>query len=115
MSRSLRGKLAETLKAEAFPHTLTLSDSRFTRAEAALTDSRISGEKVVRDSFTMPPKDYELLAELRHRCLAQGIAATKSGLLRAGLKALAQLPWQDLADTLNALENPRPGRKKVAA
>jgi hypothetical protein len=115
MSRSLRGKLAETLKAvEAFPRTPTPSDSRFTRAEAALTGSRTSVEKVVRDSFTMPPKDYELLAELRHRCLAQGIVATKSGLLRAGLRALAQLPRQDLADTLNALESPRPGRKKAA-
>lgn len=45
--------------------------------------------KLVRDSFTMPDAEYALLAEVKQRCLAGGIAAKKSEVLRAALLSFA--------------------------
>ncbi|HEU0186646.1 MAG TPA: hypothetical protein VFR06_02010, partial [Gallionellaceae bacterium] len=47
--------------------------------------------KVVRDSFTMPKNDYDLIAELKQRCQKQDMHVKKSELLRAGLQALSKL------------------------
>jgi hypothetical protein len=46
--------------------------------------------KLVRDSFTMPEDEYALIVELKKRCLAAGIAAKKSEILRAAVVRLAQ-------------------------
>jgi hypothetical protein len=111
MGNSLRNKLAQRLNTEPLRPT---AEARFTRADAALSGGGLrttTAVKVVRDSFTMPPDDYKLLAELQQRCLAHGVASTKSGLLRAGLKALAELPGQKLAERVSGLTNPRPGRR----
>jgi len=46
--------------------------------------------KLVRDSFTMPQDEYDLLAELKSRCLAAGVAAKKSEILRAAVVRFAE-------------------------
>ena len=66
--------------------------------------------KVVRDSFTMPLADYELIGVLKQRCIALGIAMKKSELLRAGLAALDQLPDASLAQVVTAVEAVKTGR-----
>jgi len=66
--------------------------------------------KVVRDSFTMPLADYDLIGVLKQRCLALGIAMKKSELLRAGLAVLSRLPDQDLAQVVAAVESVKTGR-----
>jgi hypothetical protein len=66
--------------------------------------------KVIRDSFTMPVADYELIGVLKKRCIAVGVAIKKSELLRAGLATLEQLPLESLARVVAAVETVKTGR-----
>ena len=66
--------------------------------------------KVIRDSFTMPAVDHELIGILKTRCLGLGIAIKKSELLRAGLAALDRLPDESLAEVAAAVESVKTGR-----
>lgn len=47
--------------------------------------------KLVRDSFTIPKDEYQVLADLKARMTKLMQPAKKSELLRAGLKALASM------------------------
>lgn len=67
-------------------------------------------EKVIRDGFSMPVGDYQLIAELQSVCLQAGISATKSELLRAGLHALRALPPTQLKELVRGLEKVKQGR-----
>ncbi|KNZ33712.1 MAG: hypothetical protein AD742_04600 [Methylibium sp. NZG] len=69
---------------------------------------------LVRDSFTMPAADFELVAALKLRALKLMRPTKKSELLRAGLHALSALGDTRLLDTLNALTPLKPGRPKKA-
>ena len=70
----------------------------------------IDPSKVVRDSFTMPIADYELIATLKERCIRLGLAMKKSELLRAGLAALHRLPDDALKGVVEAVESVKTGR-----
>jgi hypothetical protein len=70
----------------------------------------VAFDKVVRDSFTMPAADYELIGALKQRCIGLGVAMKKSELLRAGLAALQRLPDDGLAEIVTAVENVKTGR-----
>ena len=63
----------------------------------------------VRDTFSFPQTDHELLSELQGRCLADGFIASKSELVRAGLHALARMRPQALRQTVEVLEKRKPG------
>ena len=54
--------------------------------------------KLVRDSFTMPQADFDLIAVLKDRALGFKRPTKKSELLRAGLQALAALQPAELQD-----------------
>lgn len=69
-------------------------------------------EKLVRDSFTMPPEDFGLIAVLKDRGLAFKRPTKKSELLRAGLQVLAQLTDTKLQHALDALAPLKAGRPK---
>jgi hypothetical protein len=71
--------------------------------------------KLVRDSFTMPQHDYDLIASLQERVRGVDREAKKSEFLRAGLQALDRLPDSDLAAALNTLTLVKPGRPKKKA
>ena len=66
--------------------------------------------KLVRDGFTMPEADYALLKELKHRLHDVKREAKKSELLRAGLRALAELDAETLAAALDRLDPVKTGR-----
>jgi len=68
--------------------------------------------KLVRDGFTMPASDYALIAELKHRLHDASREAKKSELLRAGLRALAELDAKTLAAALDRLEPVKTGRPR---
>ena len=55
------------------------------RATAA-DSSASANSRVVRDSFTMPEKDYALIEIVKSRCLGQNLLLNKSEVLRAGLR-----------------------------
>ncbi|PZQ18764.1 MAG: hypothetical protein DI564_05630 [Rhodanobacter denitrificans] len=68
--------------------------------------------KLVRDSFTMPRADFELIHTLKERALGFKRPAKKSELLRAGLQALAALDDAALKARLDRLVPLKPGRPK---
>jgi len=74
-----------------------------------VTVQNVSG--VVRDTFSMPPADYDLIAELRTKAARAGHIATKSDIVRAGLLALSALDEQQLVKAISILVRVLPGRK----
>ncbi len=70
--------------------------------------------RLVRDSFTMPATDYDLIAILKQRALTLLHAAKKSELLRGGLHALAALNDEQFKAMLDGLTPLKPGRPKKA-
>ena len=69
-------------------------------------------EKLVRDSFTMPRGDFELIAVLKERALTFKRPTKKSELLRAGLQALAAMNQKQLQTALDSLPLLKSGRPK---
>ncbi len=67
--------------------------------------------KVIRDTFSMPPNDYDRISQIIRQCLENGISINKSEVVRAGLIALQKMPPKELADLLQELEKMKPGRK----
>jgi len=70
--------------------------------------------KLVRDSFTMPQLDFDLIPALKKRALAFQRSAKKSELLRAGLQVLAALDDAHLKQALDSLVAIKAGRPKKA-
>ena len=70
--------------------------------------------KLVRDCFTMPQTDFELIDVLKQRALGFRHPAKKSELLRAGLQVLADLPPAQLEAALSRIPSLKPGRPKKA-
>jgi hypothetical protein len=67
-------------------------------------------EKVVRDSFTMPKSDYDKIAALKQKCLANGVHVKKGELLRAGLLILETANIEQLTAAVAAVETVKTGR-----
>jgi hypothetical protein len=67
-------------------------------------------ERVIRDSFTLPSGDYDLIAAIRQRCLGSAVNVTKSEVVRAGLHALMEMPEEDLLRLIGNLEKVKTGR-----
>jgi hypothetical protein len=67
-------------------------------------------EKVIRDGFTMPANDYNLIRQIQATCLEVGLSVTKSEVLRAGLHMLQHMPPADLKQVFMALEKVKAGR-----
>jgi hypothetical protein len=68
--------------------------------------------KLIRDSFTMPSYDYDLIATLKSRALDNKTVLKKSELLRAGLHALSKLEAQQLIALVSTLAVVKTGRPK---
>lgn len=66
--------------------------------------------RVIRDGFSMPPGDYEILYELKQRLLQEKRDVTKSGLLRAGLRKLQEMSAEELVAAMDTLEPIKQGR-----
>lgn len=66
--------------------------------------------KVVRDAFTMPAIDHDLFAEIQKRCVSIGIVVTKSEIVRAGLKFMAEIDEERLKDIVLAVPKLKTGR-----
>lgn len=67
-------------------------------------------ERVVRDSFTMPPHDYDRIAQIIRSALQDGISLNKSEVIRAGLMALQKMSSKERHALLKELERVKPGR-----
>lgn len=113
--KNIKSALVSSLKAEN-----EAVHSRFEKAESLLenksshvdpsTDTPPPKEKVIRDSFTLPSKDYELIATIRQRCLKLATNANKSEVIRAGLHILDSLSDEELLQAIKCLEKVKTGR-----
>ena len=68
--------------------------------------------KVIRDSFTLPENDHQLIALLQERSLGLRLHSTKGEILRAGLHALAKMDDESFLTYINGVEKLKPGRPK---
>ena len=68
--------------------------------------------KLVRDSFTMPEKEYAVLGEVKEACLAAGISVKKSELLRVGVALVGALGMGALKAHVGSLVPLKSGRPK---
>ena len=67
--------------------------------------------KLIRDSFTMPDTEYDLIAAVKKRCVAKGVAVKKSEVLRAAIISFAALSDATAMTALQALDVIKTGRK----
>ena len=70
--------------------------------------------KPVRDSFTMPRAEYELIDLLKRRAQGRGHKVKKSELLRAGILALADMADAQLFAAIAAVPVIKTGRPALA-
>ncbi|TDR41976.1 hypothetical protein DFR29_10932 [Tahibacter aquaticus] len=77
-----------------------------------IADASKARDKLIRDSFTLPREDFDLIAVLKERALGFKRPTKKSELLRAGLQLLARLDSAALQSALDALRPLKAGRPK---
>ncbi|MDQ5827018.1 MAG: hypothetical protein M3441_22850 [Chloroflexota bacterium] len=118
--KDMKSALGASLKAEE-----QAVRSRFEKAESALGRGKSSSRpeppqpppngtgKVIRDSFTIPGDEYELISRIKTRCMKAGISANKSEVLRAGLAALEAMPDRELTSLFGKLQRVKTGRPLV--
>jgi hypothetical protein len=86
-------------------------------AMANASESKPNKPKLVRDSFTMPKAEYQVIDQLKRRSAQLARPAKKSELLRAGLKALVAMDDAAFAAAIHAvpvIKTGRPKSKKLA-
>lgn len=112
-----------TVTAPRKPAARTAAPARKAAAEEAAAkpvkkakkEKKAEGKvKVVRDSFTMPQADYDLIAELKLKAQTADLHAKKSELLRAGLRLLSRLSAAQLKRAVAGLEKIKTGRPRKA-
>ena len=75
--------------------------------------AKVHKPKLVRDSFTMPKDEYQVIEALKRRALELGKHVRKSELLRAGIRALAALNDRALLKAVDAVPTLKTGRPKA--
>lgn len=108
--------LAETEAVQNKKLTETTAD-RFEQAEAffeekqpTLPISKADSKTQVRDSFTFPLEDHELIDTIINRCLKQAFRVNKSETLRAALRLLHSLDDEELITAFSGIERIKTGR-----
>ena len=69
---------------------------------------------VIRENFSFPPGDSELIEVLRKRAARGGVLLNRSELLRAGLAALSKLSDAEIAAICDQVPKIKTGRPKSA-
>src|SRR5450830_838481 len=82
-----------------------------TKAEKK-TELKLKKIKQVRDSFTMPETEYEVLSQVKKACLKAGFEIKKSDLLRIGVSLIKNLETGKLKTLLAGLTPLKVGRPK---
>ena len=67
---------------------------------------------MIRDAFTFPHDDYELINTVKARLLQQHLTKNKSEILRMGLKAMGTMTDAQLSELAKEVEGLKPGRPK---
>ncbi|KAF3999479.1 hypothetical protein [Glaciimonas immobilis] len=78
----------------------------------AATKAKPKKAKLVRDSFTMPEDEYQVLSDVKKACLKAGLAVKKSELLRIGVSLIKGLDNAKLKAAIASLPLVKAGRPK---
>jgi len=100
-------------KAAAKPASKPATDQEaMKKGDTAKADKKAKPKKAkqVRDSFTMPKSEYDLIAAVKKRCVAKGLAVKKSEVLRAAIIGFAAQSDAAVTAALQALEVIKTGR-----
>jgi hypothetical protein len=111
LSASLQAE-DEAVKSRFEAADRVLATSQRAAAVPSVKQSQSTSNRVVRDSFTLPTDDYELIAAIRQRCLGAAVNVTKSEVIRAGLQALMAMPDAKLLKQVSNVEKVKSGRPK---
>lgn len=107
-------KPAATQPAKPAPAAPKVKKAAPDQAKVAAPAAPSGKQKLVRDSFTMPTPDFNLIHALKERALGFRRPTKKSELLRAGLHALSTLTDAQLRTALDGLTPLKSGRPKKA-
>lgn len=134
MAKPARGTAARATASKA-PAAKTTSRAAAAKAPARSTAKNVSAKAtasarpaakrgvaerpkpnmLVRDSFTMPKNEYEVLAKVKKACVAHGMEVKKSQLLRVGIALIRDSSIEKLKASLAALPLVKAGRPKKEA
>ena len=81
--------------------------------EAPAKPAKAHKPKLVRDSFTMPKDEYQVLDALKRRALGLEKHVRKSELLRAGIRALAAMNDRAFLNAVGGVPTLKTGRPKA--
>jgi hypothetical protein len=119
MRKSITDRLKTSLESERESvqnKVVNNMNERFTRADNAFDNHikpKVEKVNVVRDTFTLPENDYELIERCKTKLLENKISATKSEIIRAGLIILSKLSDNELVKSVELVEKVKTGRPKV--
>ncbi len=81
--------------------------------EASAKPAKTHKPKLVRDSFTMPKDEYQVIDALKRRALGLEKHVRKSELLRAGIQALAAMNDRAFLKAVGGVPTLKTGRPKA--
>ncbi len=119
MLNSLKHSLEQERKASKNKTEKSIED-RFLAADNLFNDSSESQKSttletkinVIRDTFTLPESDYNLINICKTKLLENKISATKSEIIRAGLILLNKLTDEELVNCYKLVNKIKIGRPK---
>jgi hypothetical protein len=82
------------------------------KPKASAKSGKSASDKVVRDSFTMPTKEYAKIAKVKSACLKAGFQIKKSELLRIGVALISAMGPKKLKSAQAKLDPIKTGRPK---
>lgn len=118
-----RDKIADKLKAsleeekKAAKSKLNSLEAKLAKADAIFKPQdepapKKVKPKTIRDTFTFPEDEYELIDQLIDRALTLKKRVNKSYLVRSGLRALLELSDKDFIRTLESMRKVKIGRPR---
>ncbi len=107
-----QGKVVPVVKVKAQIKAKPASKPKVTESVATAGKTKGKKDVLVRDSFTMPQSEYQVLSLVKKVCLQAGIEIKKSELLRIAVVQLAGLSVAKIATLQKGLNKIQAGRPK---
>ncbi len=89
-----------------------LDEDKITTPVETPTDRKYKRKRVIADTFTMPPRDYDLIEKIMDKFLDGKKKVHKSEVVRIALRVLDGLPQEKLLNTFEMIEKVKVGRPK---
>jgi hypothetical protein len=81
-------------------------------AAKPVSKEKVKKSKLIRDSFTMPEAEYQVLSDVKKAFLKLGVSVKKSELLRASVALIKNMDTNHLNAVISALSPIKAGRPK---